>query len=247
MRLIVGGVTGRTGLEVARRLVLREDVDITAGVGARSAGRDLGEVLGPSARGRKIYPTVEEAHRAGEADVYLDFTHAAAAEDHALRAVPLGLRPLVGTSGLAEDVLQRLAEAVGRFHLSGAVIPNFSLGALRLKRMALDLADDYDQIEILEYHGRHKRDKPSGTALDLQRALAARGRDSEIHSVRLDGMVAHQAVLFGADGEVVTLRHDVTSRSAYAQGVVAAASALLEKEGFFRSLESLLEGTPFLA
>jgi len=235
----MGGISGRTGLEVARRLALEPDVEVEAAVGARSVGRPLRDFLGPGAEGL-VYANVEEAFRSvGEADVYVDFTHAAAAAMNALQAPRLGMRPLLGTSGIAPEDIERLREAVVRFDMSGAIIPNFALGSLRAKRLALELARDYDEIEIIEYHGRHKRDKPSGTTRDLDESLRAMGRRAAVHSVRLSGLVAHQAVLFGSEGETITIRHDVTSRSAYAEGVLAAARALMSRKGFFLSLEDL--------
>lgn len=240
MRIILGGVSGRTGLEVGKRLVAMPDVEVTGAVGAQSAGTDLGTLLGPKASGRTVMGSVEEAFRAGGGDVYVDFTHAQAARRNALAAVPLGLRPLVGTSGIDQAAVDELQEAVLRYSLSGAVIPNFSLGSLWAKRAALAMAERVDQLEIIELHSRHKRDKPSGTAKDLADTLAAMGVKAPIHSVRLDGLVAHQAVMFGLPGETITIRHDVTSRAAYADGVAASARALMTRRGFFTDLGALI-------
>lgn len=241
MRIILGGVSGRTGLEVAKRLIEMPDVEVTGAVGAQSVGTDLGALLGPKASGRTVMGSVEEAFKADGADVYVDFTHAQAARLNALAAVPLGLRPLVGTSGLDPAALEELKEAVLRYGLSGAVIPNFSLGSLWARRAALAMAENVDQVEIIEMHSRHKRDKPSGTARDLAEALAAMGVKAPIHSVRLDGVVAHQVVMFGLPGETITIRHDVTSRTAYADGVAACARALMVCQGFFTDMGDLLE------
>lgn len=240
MRLIVGGLTGRTGLEVARALLAEPDVEIVAGVGGTSSGRDLSTVFGEKSDGKKIFSSVGEAFREAPAELYLDFTHARAAERNALEAVPLGLRPLIGTTGLRPEAVSALKEAINHYRTAGAVIANFSLGSALLKKMSLELARQYPHVEIIEYHGEHKRDKPSGTAQDLAQAFRHEGLEVPVHSVRLPGMVAHQAVIFGSAGETLTLRHDVTSRSAYARGVHLAAQALLERTGFFTSLGDLL-------
>lgn len=244
MRVIIGGVSGRTGLEVARRLVEVADIEVAGAVGARSVGTDLAQLLGEQAGGRSVMGSVEDAYRAGGGDVYVDFTHAQAARRNAVAAASLGMRPLVGTSGLDADALGEVREAVTRYHLAGAVIPNFSLGSLRARDAALAMAAHVRDVEIIELHGKHKLDRPSGTARDLAARLLDLGIEAPVHSVRLDGVVAHQVVMFGLPGETITIRHDVTARTAYADGVIAACRALMAKQGFFTDLGELLAKDP---
>ena len=127
---------------------------------------------------------------------------------------------LIGTTGFDADALDAAARAAGvpLFHA-----PNFATGAVLMMRFAEQAARLFPRAEIVELHADTKRDAPSGTA----KATAARmGTEPAIHSVRLPGLVAHQEVIFGGPGEVLTIRHDTTSREAFVPGVLRALEAL---------------------
>jgi 4-hydroxy-tetrahydrodipicolinate reductase len=104
------------------------------------------------------------------------------------------------------------------------VAPNFSLGAVLMMRFATEAAQYFPRAEIIELHNEAKQDAPSGTAAATARLI---GGDPTIHSVRLPGLVAHQEVIFGAEGQLLTIRHDTTARESFAEGVLLA----LEKLG----------------
>jgi 4-hydroxy-tetrahydrodipicolinate reductase len=176
-----------------------------------SSGK-VGSVLGPAleARGHQLVDTLEAA------DAMIDFTRPDAAPVNILAAAEAGVPAVVGTSGWDLDVARDLAVAV--FYA-----PNFALGAVLMMRFAEQAAAYFPRAEIVELHHETKVDAPSGTA----RATAQRlGRETAIHSVRLPGLVAHQEVLFGGSGELLTIRHDATSREAYTAGVLLALQKL---------------------
>jgi 4-hydroxy-tetrahydrodipicolinate reductase len=104
------------------------------------------------------------------------------------------------------------------------VAPNFSVGAVLMMRFAMEAAQYFPRAEIIELHNEAKVDAPSGTAAATARLI---GGDPVIHSVRLPGLVAHQEVIFGAEGQLLTIRHDTTGRESFAEGVLLA----LEKLG----------------
>ena len=116
--------------------------------------------------------------------------------------------------------------------------PNFAQGALLMMRFAEEAARVFPRAEIVELHSDAKRDAPSGTA----KATAARmGTDPAIHSVRLPGLVAHQEVVFGGPGEILTIRHDTTSREAFVPGVLLALTRVRDlPPGLTVGLEPLL-------
>ena len=116
--------------------------------------------------------------------------------------------------------------------------PNFALGAVLMMRFAKQASEYMPDLEIIEMHEQGKRDAPSGTA----RATAARlGVDAPIHSVRLPGLVAHQEVVFGGDGQLLTIRHDTFSRDAFVPGVLLALEKLHElPPGLTVGLDALL-------
>ena len=163
------------------------------------------------------------------------------AKSHLRLALLAGVRPVVGTTGLSPDDLREVSELCQARGLSAAVIANFSIVAFVLERVAQTALPYFDGVELIELHNAAKRDKPSGTALRLQRALEAQGeREVPVHSVRLQGLVAHQEVLLGRAGEVLTLRHDVLDRSCYAEGLRRVVLGIADREGVVTELGAFL-------
>ena len=197
-------------------------------------GRALVPVLeraGHEVRGIEIG---EEPDVAGLAAA-VDFTTPAAAPANVRAALEQGVSCIVGTTGwdpaeLGEDARER--------GLRLFVAPNFSLGAVLMMRFAEQAAQYFPRAEIIELHSEAKQDAPSGTA----RATANRiGGDPVIHSVRLPGLVAHQEVIFGGEGQLLTIRHDTTARESFADGVLLALDKLSElPPGLTVGLDALL-------
>ena len=170
--------------------------------------------------GRALAPRLEAAgHELVEledAEVEVDFTRPDAVAETAERCLARGVPMVIGTSGFDRERVDTLARQHGvpAFHA-----PNFALGAVLMMRFAAEAAPHLPRAEIVELHNEAKVDAPSGTAKATAEAM---GTDPVIHSVRLPGLVAHQEVLFGGDGELLTIRHDTFSREAFAPGVLLA-------------------------
>jgi 4-hydroxy-tetrahydrodipicolinate reductase len=174
----------------------------------------VGSVLGPAleAAGHRLVEL-------GEADAMVDFTAPEAVEANVRAALEAGVPAVVGTTGwepAAFDGLARERE-VPLFYA-----PNFAIGAVLMMRLAEQASRFLPRAEVVELHSETKKDAPSGTA----KATAERLGGAEIHSVRLPGLVAHQEVLFGGDGQLLTIRHDAFSREAYVPGVLLALEKL---------------------
>ena len=191
----------------------------------------VGRVLGPA--------LVEAGHELvalGAADASVDFTRPDAVVENVRRSLTAAAPCVIGTTGFDQDEVDRLAYDAGLpcFHA-----PNFALGAVLMMRFAEEAASLMPRVEIVELHHESKRDAPSGTA----RATAERvGGDVPIHSVRLPGLVAHQEVLLGGDGQLLTIRHDTYSREAFAPGVLLALDQLRTlPPGLTVGLEALLD------
>ena len=190
--------------------------------------------------GRVLAPALEAAgHELAElerADAMVDFTAPGSAPENVRRALEVGVACVVGTTGWEPKPLGELAlqRGLALFHA-----PNFAVGAVLMMRLAEEAARHLPRVEIVELHHETKRDAPSGTA----RATAARlPGDPPIHSVRLPGLVAHQAVLLGGDGQLLTIRHDAYSREAYVPGVLLALERLPSlPPGLTVGLDTLLE------
>ena len=209
------------------------------------------------------------ALRGGGARVLVDFTTPAAALDNALAAAQLGVSPVVGTSGLPVSGVARIRDACASSSIGGCVIANFALGAALLMWLAELCAPHFEACEIVETHHPGKLDAPSGTALrTAERLLEARdGRPftnpqaqttplagtrggnlggAGLHSLRLEGAVADQSVVFGALGQTLSLTHRTTSRAGFAPGVLLAARGVVDSGHFFDTLEEVL-GLPSAA
>jgi 4-hydroxy-tetrahydrodipicolinate reductase len=150
----------------------------------------------------------------------VDFTTPEAAPANVRAALEQGVSCVVGTTGWEPAELGALAEENG---LRLFVAPNFSIGAVLMMRFARDAAVHFRRSEIVELHNEAKRDAPSGTAKATAELI---GGSPTIHSVRLPGLVAHQEVIFGGEGQLLTIRHDTTGRESFADGVLLALEQL---------------------
>ena len=187
----------------------------------------VGSVLAPGleAAGHTLVDSLADA------DAMVDFTAPEAALANVQAAIAAGVPCVVGTTGW--DTAQVADAPVAVFYA-----PNFALGAVLMMRFAAEAARHFDRAEIVELHQPAKRDAPSGTA----RLTAERmGGEVAIHSLRLQGALAHQEVLLGGPGELLTIRHDATSREAYVPGVLLALERLASlPAGLTVGLDALL-------
>jgi 4-hydroxy-tetrahydrodipicolinate reductase len=197
--------------------------------------------------GRSLVPALERAGHMVTAieigdpvevrglDALVDFTTPDAAPANVHAALEQGVSCVVGTTGWDPQPLGELARTKG---LRLFVAPNFSIGAVLMMRFAAEAAAYFPRAEIIELHDEAKLDAPSGTAKATAELI---GGDTVIHSVRLPGLVAHQEVIFGGEGQVLTIRHDTTSRESFADGVLLALEQLPTlPPGLTLGLDSLL-------
>ncbi|MBL8859506.1 MAG: 4-hydroxy-tetrahydrodipicolinate reductase [Planctomycetes bacterium] len=223
-RVAVIGAQGRLGRFACALLERSHDFELVARV---AASDDLEAVIS------ETHPVVA-----------LDVTRAGLGCEHGLRLIALGVRPVIGTSGVSLAETRALDEAARARGLGGLVVPNFSLGMSLLQRAAVEAAQQFEACEIIELHHDQKRDAPSGTALDTaERMRAARGAQAPeipIHSVRLAGLYAHQVVIFGSAGETYTLRHDMSGPEGFGEGIGIALTHALTAVGVGRGLSVAL-------
>lgn len=204
----------------------------------------VGSVLAPAleAAGHEVHGIGrgEEADLSG-VDAAVDFTQPDAAAGNVRAALELGVPAVVGTTGLGEAELVELDALALDRSLTLLVVPNFAIGAVLMMRFAEAAAEYLPSTEIVELHEEGKKDAPSGTA----RATAERlPGEPPIHSVRLPGLVAHQEVLLGGDGQLLTIRHDTFSREAFVPGVLLALEKLATlPPGLTVGLERLLDSS----
>jgi 4-hydroxy-tetrahydrodipicolinate reductase len=156
-------------------------------------------------------------------DAAVDFTQPDAVRANVERCLNGGVPCVVGTSGLGPAELAAFDALARERDVACFVAPNFAIGAVLMMRFAAEAARSLPSAEIVELHNEEKVDAPSGTARATAEAM---GGDVPIHSVRLPGLVAHQEVLLGGDGQLLTIRHDTLSREAFVPGVLLALERL---------------------
>jgi 4-hydroxy-tetrahydrodipicolinate reductase len=189
------------------------------------------ERAGHSVRGIEIGDDVDVAGL----EACVDFTTPQAAPANVRAALEQGVSCVVGTTGWDAQSLDEVARERG---LRLFVAPNFSIGAVLMMRFAAQAAAFLPRAEIIELHNEAKQDAPSGTAAATAKLI---GNDPVIHSVRLPGLVAHQEVIFGGEGQLLTIRHDTTARESFADGVLLALEKLAElPPGLTVGLDALL-------
>ena len=206
---------------------------------------------------------IASALREKRPQVLVDFTHPEVGLEHGLAAAAAGVAPVIGTSGIAADGLDRLERACAERGLGGIVAPNFAIGAVLLMWLAEKAAPYFDSADVIEMHHAAKADAPSGTAVATARRMAAargdrpfaysktekivvdgvRGGESEgvaLHSLRIPGVLAEQEVILGLPGQLLSLAHRTYSRDSYVPGVLMAVHRVAAEPGFHRGLEPLL-------
>ncbi len=245
IRVGVLGARGRMGQQVCRAVDAADDLELVAMV-------DAGDWLF----------SVADA----DTQVVVDFTHPDVVMDNIRFAVDQGIHAVVGTTGFTQERIDTVRGWLADSPQTGVLIaPNFGIGAVLSMRFAQLAAPFYDSVEVIELHHPGKADAPSGTAVRTAELIAqarkaaglgdspdattqardgARGADIDgvhVHALRVTGMVAHQEIVFGAEGETLTLRHDSLDRASFMPGVLLAVREVISRPGLTVGLESLLD------
>lgn len=211
---------------------------------AREALQRSGEYCCGLARtadpGRELFDSLEDV-LSRNPDALLDLTTQPGSYDISLAAVTRGLPTVVGASGWSAEQITAFGAAAAERSVGALIVPNFSLGAMLMMRFAQEAARFFSESEIVELHHSGKKDKPSGTARETaSRIERQNGTAPAIHSIRLTGLLAHQEVLFGGPGEVLTIRHDSLTRESFVAGMLAAVRAVVGRRGLSIGLDSIL-------
>lgn len=259
-KVIVAGALGRMGREVSARLAQEPELDLVGGVDPRATD-ELVDVPGSAAQipvGRDLAAIIERV----SPRVMVDFTHPDAAMGNVRVALKHKVSPVVGTSGIKPADLEEIERLAAEAGVAAVVVPNFAIGANLMLHFARIASKFLSAAEIIELHHDGKVDAPSGTAVATAREMvAARGSDFDdpetttllldgarggveggihVHSVRLPGLVAHQEIIFGGPGQILTLRHDSISRESFMPGVVFAVKEVTKRSGLVYGLDRLM-------
>jgi len=260
----IAGINGRMGRASAQALAATPGFKLAGAYGKANAayvGQSLEQLVGlPSNNktGILVSKGLSDCISSCSPDVLLDFTEANSSCSAALAALKNKVRPIIGTSGLSSDHIKQIDEACNNHKLGALVVPNFSIGAILMMHFAQQASKLFDNIEITEMHHLGKLDAPSGTAMHTARKIAETGRTFNkssiaerellasarggkwengvrLHSLRLPGILSRQEVLFGAEGELFTIRHESFNTKCFIQGILMAIKTVM-------SLDSLVIG-----
>ncbi|MFB2898365.1 4-hydroxy-tetrahydrodipicolinate reductase [Aerosakkonemataceae cyanobacterium BLCC-F50] len=267
--VVVNGAAGKMGREVITAVAGASDMTLLGAIdhNPEFLDKDAGEIAGCGTLEvpitNQFEPMLAMAAQERQLGVMVDFTHPSTVYDSVRSAIAYGVRPVVGTTGMSAEQIQDLAEFAEKASTGCLIIPNFSIGMVLLQQAAVQASKYFDHVEIIELHHNQKADAPSGTAVQTAKLLAelgktynpplvkeeeklagARGSLAEegirIHSVRLPGLIAHQEVIFGAPGQIYTLRHDTSDRACYMPGVLLAIRQVTQLKSLVYGLEKIL-------
>lgn len=247
IKVAVCGANGKMGQEVVKAVTSAEDMKLVAKIDIVN-----GE-----------YDSIESAHNNVSIDVLVDFTQPKSIYENTKYCLNNNINIVVGTTGLNDEQLKELENLSNQNKTACFVAPNFSTGAVLMMMFAKTAAKYFDNAEIIELHHNQKKDAPSGTAVKTAAMMAennenfatnnctetetiegARGANSykniHIHSVRMPGYMASQEVLFGANGQILSIRHDSTNRECYMPGVLLSIRYVMDKGGFVYGLDNIM-------
>ena len=245
IKVAIGGINGRLGRAYARHLLSSDEYELLGAFGRENAdyaGIDIGVLVGVAACGKKISPSFDALLESCKPDVILDNSIAQNSVAIAKAALKAGIRPVMGTSGIPDEDVKALTELADKQKLGALVIPNFSIGAVLMMEFARQAGAFFEHVEIVEMHHTKKVDAPSGTAMHTVKKLGStraefnakeidehellkgsRGAVGQsgvrVHSLRLPGLISHQEVIFGAPGELLTVRHDSFNMDCFLKGI----------------------------
>jgi 4-hydroxy-tetrahydrodipicolinate reductase len=243
MRVGVLGAKGKVGATMVAAVAAADDLTLTAEV---DEGDELSLLVD------------------SDTEVVIDFTHPSVVMDNLKFLIDNGIHAVVGTTGFTEDRLEQVRSWLqANPKVSVLIAPNFAIGAVLSMRFAAEAARFFESVEVIELHHPNKADAPSGTAARTAKLIAearkglppnpdatstgldgARGAEVDgipVHSVRLAGLVAHQEVLLGTQGETLTIRHDSIDRTSFVPGVLLAVRRVQERPGLTVGIEPLLD------
>jgi len=242
IRILVNGAHGKMGTITTKTIISHPEFALVGQIGHED---DLKSIIQES-----------------KAQIVIDFTHADSAFKNTETIIQAKAHPVIGTSGLKKNEVKELQILAEKNKIGGIIAPNFSLGAVLMMKAACAMVKFFPDVEIIEMHHAGKKDSPSGTAIKTAEMIAesrkslpeqkdnlletikgARGASYEnipIHAIRLPGLVAHQEIIFGGVGEILTIRHDSRDRECFMPGVILACQKVLALDRLVYGLEHLI-------
>jgi 4-hydroxy-tetrahydrodipicolinate reductase len=262
VRVAVLGACGKMGRETVKAVTEAPDMCVVGACDVVCTVSTLADAIGIQGLDIPIEADFSKMLEESKPEVVVDFAKPFVIENTKI-AMKLGVIPIIGTTGQTAEELEEIEKLAQTTGTTAMVIPNFAIGAVLMMKFAAEAAKYMPDVEIIELHHDRKADAPSGTSIktaemiDSARKAAgveasvpagslddpARGERRNgihIHSVRLPGLVAHQEVIFGGQGQILTIRHDSFDRTSFMPGVLLAIRHAARTKGFIYGLDKLL-------
>lgn len=241
-RVIINGAQGKMGALACETIQDHPDFELVASLG----------------RGDDLQQSILET----DANIVIELTRADCVYNNSLIIINNGAHPVIGASGLLDEQIKNLQSLCEKKQLGGIIVPNFSISAVLMMQFAAMASRYFSEVEIIEAHHQQKLDAPSGTAIKTAEMIAAARRnkknqllikelipgargaphhDINIHSLRLPGVIARQDVIFGNQGETLSIIHNSLDRSSFMPGVILACQKVQQINSLYYGLEHFLE------
>jgi 4-hydroxy-tetrahydrodipicolinate reductase len=262
IKVAVNGALGNMGKTVIRAVAAEPELELVAAIDINGDGSDIGPIAGIGQLHIHVTKDLTDTLREVNPDVIIDFTSPFTVMQNIEIALMHHVRPVVGTTGITKEDLEKIKSWSKTYKTSALIAPNFAIGAVLMMLFAAQAAKYMPEVEIIEFHHDKKIDSPSGTAIktaemilkarshqvirsidELEKVPGARGGNMEgihLHSVRLPGYVAHQEVIFGGIGQTLTIRHDSIDRTSFMPGVILSTKEVMKHDGVIYGLENIL-------
>lgn len=263
IHVLIAGAKGRMGSEAVKMVVADPELRLVAAVDSTLRDVDVGETIGIGKIDVHFSNNLAEALDKYKPDVLVDFTTPQVVKENMLTAINHKVRCVVGTTGFSAQDIEELDRLCSEKEVGSIIAPNFAIGAILMMKFAQQAAKYMPHVEIIEMHHDRKLDAPSGTAIKTAEMIAevrkehkqghpdeeekldgARGafyQGFPIHSVRLPGLIAHQEVIFGSEGQTLTIRHDSIDRTSFMPGVNLAIKKVMQLNQLVYGLDKVLD------
>ncbi|MFW6279184.1 MAG: 4-hydroxy-tetrahydrodipicolinate reductase [Bacillota bacterium] len=262
--VLISGACGKMGREVVKTVVEDTESTAVAAFDKQKVGTDIVSELGLEGPECLVYDDLSKAIEETNPEVIIDFTSPEIVVQNIKTGLSNGVHMIVGTTGITEVDMKKIKNWSQEYGKNALIVPNFALGAVLLMEFAARAGEYFNDVEIIELHHDQKLDAPSGTSLKtaevinerkerkesskkedhIEKLSGVRGGNKDginIHSVRLPGLVAHQEVIFGGEGQSLKIRHDSYDRKSFMPGVRLALDKIDSIRGVVYGLEKILD------
>jgi 4-hydroxy-tetrahydrodipicolinate reductase len=262
-KIAMFGICGKMGTSMTKELLKEKDMEVICGFDKLNVEKDMGYALGIGENNKKIFNKYKDVRNLNP-DLIIDFTNAEAASETITWALNEGIDIVVGTTGFNKDELVKIEERANKSRSKVFIVPNFSIGAVLMIKISQMIAKYFDGCEIIELHHDKKKDAPSGTSIFTAQQISQtkefnsiRLKDGEtetvggsrgafsngihIHSVRLPGFLSHQNVIFGTQGQTLSIKHECIDRSSFYPGLLLAVRKIDKMPNYTYGLDKILD------